>query len=1364
MVKIKKKDLNAISVKNKNGGNYMKKLIYVLAIFLFAITIVACKEDPVIEDPIDTTAPIFFGIADQVIDVGSVFNPLTGVTAIDDVDGDISTDIVVSGTYDADTAGIYTINFAVEDAAGNPASGSMQLIVRIPPESELFITNGDFSEPLEGTWTHWAGEGGVSTATIVDGVLEYDITSAGSQWYSNQFSQPNLTIPQGLGFTLEFRAKADEARPLRVKLENSSYVGYFDESVSLTTEWVTYQIEFFVTAPTITNGKLIFGGGTMIALDSVIGALTTVYLDDVKFIEQEPVEDTEAPMIIGALDKTIGLGEAFDSLTGITVSDNMDVNINPENIVITGTVDINTPGAYVLTYTLSDASYNETVITRTITVYDGVVPSAWLVVNGDFEEDQATALPQPAETGWGWHGAGTFTASISGGVATIDVQALGTVPYGVQFYQQNRIIEQGRIYQVTFDARADIARPIQVALEEGTSRRFDQIVDLTTDWVTYTIIIDHILPGYTNGKFAFFMGLVGSTSVPTTIYLDNFAVETIASADDTVAPVLNGVGDYYVAQDFAFDPLQNVTFFDVFDKDLTIDDVVVTGTVDTSVVADYVLTYTITDASDNTATYERTIHVLAPENMLDSTLVLVNGDFSVDQDTPYEQPAIDGWGWKNSGTGAFTVDISDGIMTEVVTNVGTVPHGTQFYQQNLIVETQATYLVTFRAKVDLARSIRFSLEMGTSAKYFEVIDITTDWVTYEIVFTVPEYGFNNAKFAFFVGLVEADSPATTFYLDDITIDLVGYLVDEEAPMIFGADDKAIEQGLEFDPLLGITVFDVIDKSLTAESVVVTGTVDHTTPGYYTLTYTLTDRQGNVAVETRVITVNESDGGLPSTLKIINGDFAVDQTDPAATGTGWGWHGSAKFMVDIADGVAKISIYETWTQFYGVQFYILNREVIQGHTYLISFKAKADDARPIQLNLESSGAKFKAYFDLTTDWTTFTYEYTHTTASITNGKFSFFMGNIHDLSTPTTVYLDDVVVTRIEGPSADTTAPQIWQAMDTVWQQGSTFDPMLGIRVYDHVDNELLDTDVTYTGTVNTDVVGDYDLVYTLTDASGNTLTHTRVISVVAPADMVDARIALVDGDFELQSTITTSDSNLGWTLKTSGTGSFDAPTFVDGALRINVTEVGTVPHGIQFFQRNSFNFESGTTYMLTFKAKAEVARDIHVIFENPSANYAKYELYAVELTSDWTTFNLIIHNEFYTTADAKIGFFLGLIDAENPTRSAATAIYFDDVSLTLLGYAKDDVTPMIYAADATVEQDVVFDAMAGVMYGDSAKNPDVMIESATVGLVTYDSVAGTYTIDTSVVGSYVLTYTVTDIHGNETVFTRNLDVTTPVVV
>lgn len=1351
----------------------MKKIWFTLSIFLLALVLVACKDDPT-EEPIptdptviveDTTAPLLFGVTDIVVDQGDALFSLTaGITAIDDVDGTITSNIVVSGTFDVNTIGTYTITYTITDAAGNVTSLSRQVIVREKPSTELYIINGDFSEPISSGWTHWAGEGGASTATIVDGVLEYDITANGGQWWSSQFSQPNLKITQGKNYKLVFDAKADVPRGMVIKLENTSYVAYLEQNVMLTNEWVRYEYEFFVTMDSIVNGKLIFGAGTMVGRLENANALTKIYLDNVEFIEVDPSADETDPVITGAIDTTISVGDTIDLLEGITVSDNQDITLTPADIVISGTVDTNTPGDYVITYTLEDESGNQTVVTRTITVVSGLVPSTWLVINGDFETEQLAAVPEPADTGWGWKphsSGGAFTAMIKDGVAKIDIQDLGTVPYGVQFFQQNRIIVQGHIYRITFDAKADIARPIQIALEEGTSRRFDTIVDLTTEWATYTIEFQHILPGYTNGKFAFFMGMVGTTSVPTTIYLDNVTVETIEAIVDQDAPVLRGVEDMIIMKGFAFDPLKNITIFDAVDKDLTLDDIVVTGTVDHTTVGTYTLTYEITDANDFTATYTRTIEVKEAVDMLDSTLVLINGDMQVDQLTPIPQPATTGWGWHGGGT--FTVAIENGIMTQVITNVGTVPHGTQFYQQNRIIETQAIYRMTFDAKVDIARAIRLSLEAGTTVNWYEIVDLTTEWASYESIIYVPASGFTNGKLAFFAGLVETDSPATTFYLDNVQIELVGYVVDDKAPMMFGVTDTQTPVGVPFEPLLGVKVFDLIDKSLTPESIVITGTVNVDVPGDYLLTYTLTDRQGNVTEIERNVIVTESGGGLPSTFEVVNGDFAVDQLTPLAqpATTGWGWHGSGQFITKIENGVAMIDVFEPWTLFYGNQFYQQNRSVTQGHIYQITFRARAEHPRPIQVNFETSGSGFKAYFDLTTDWETYTYEYEHTTASVTNVKFGFFAGNVHGLSVPTTIYLDDIVVTRILEKSADTEAPQIWGAEDIYWKQNQTFDPMLGLRVYDHVDTALTVDDIEVSGTVNTAVAGDYTLTYTLEDASGNVLTHTRIVTVVEEANFMASRIQFIDGDFALESAITTSDSNVGWTLKAGGTpGTWDPHTFVDGAIRINVTNVATIPHSIQFFQRNSFKSEAGSTYLLSFKAKAEVARDIRVSFEETSS-WRVLTYHIVPLTTEWVTYELVLINQYESHPDVKIGFFLGLIESDKPERSAATAVYFDDVSVELLGYIKDDLAPRIYTEAATVEQNATFNPLTGIKVGDFAKVPTVVVTSTTAGLVTYDALTNTYTVDTSVVGVYTLTYTVTDFYGNETIHERTLNVVTP---
>lgn len=833
----------------------MKKWLLGLLMVLSIVILVAC--DGTVppdgeEDDLDTIAPLINGVVDATINLGDPFDPMHNVTATDNVDGNLTAAIIVTGSVNVNEAGTYVLTYTVSDEAGNETVAERTITVLAADTSDLYIINGDFSKPLEENWAHWAGEGGASTVSIVNGEAVVDITANGNFWYSTQFNQSGLTITQGKMYRLEFDARADIARGIVVKLEDSTFFGYIDELVNLTTTMETYVYEFFVVKATITNGKLNFGLGNMTSRGVDAGALTKVYFDNIVFTEIDPGEDDVAPVILGATDKNIAVNDAFDPLEGITVSDNRDITLTVEDIVVSGTIDITTPGEYVLTYTLVDASGNETVVDRVITVLAGLIPSTWLVVNGDFEEEQLTPLAQPAETGWGWHGAGVFTAKIENGVAQINIVNPGTVVHGVQFYQQNRIIEQGQIYKVTFDAKADIPRPIMVALEEGTTRRYDEIVFLDTDWQSFEIQIEYVLASFTNGKFAFFMGDVGNNSAPTTVYLDNIVVETIEALEDKTAPQLYGLEDYVVAQHSVFNPLQGVTIRDNVDKLLTLDDIEVTGTVNTAVIGEYTLTYTIEDAAGNEAVYERVIFVIDEADMLDNTFVVINGDFEEDQLAPLPQPAQTGWGWH--GTGTFTIAIEEGIATVNVTNPGTVPHGVQFYQQNRVIETGATYLLRFKAKVDIPRSLRLSLEAGVDVRFFQIVDITDEWQTYEVFITPIGGGFTNGKFGFFMGYIDESSVATTFYLDDISIELVGYRKDTEKPFILGADDVQVEQNAEFNPLAGISVFDILDKSLTVDSIEIEGTVDTAVVGTYELTYTLTDKQGNQTVVERTVTV------------------------------------------------------------------------------------------------------------------------------------------------------------------------------------------------------------------------------------------------------------------------------------------------------------------------------------------------------------------------------------------------------------------------------------------------------------------------------------------------------------------------------
>ena len=73
--------------------------------------------------PPDTTPPVItlLGESEVNVEVGSSYED-AGATAEDDVDGDITGDIVVGGdTVDTDTPGTYVITYNVSDAALNPA-------------------------------------------------------------------------------------------------------------------------------------------------------------------------------------------------------------------------------------------------------------------------------------------------------------------------------------------------------------------------------------------------------------------------------------------------------------------------------------------------------------------------------------------------------------------------------------------------------------------------------------------------------------------------------------------------------------------------------------------------------------------------------------------------------------------------------------------------------------------------------------------------------------------------------------------------------------------------------------------------------------------------------------------------------------------------------------------------------------------------------------------------------------------------------------------------------------------------------------------------------------------------------------------
>jgi len=127
----------------------------------------------------DTTAPVITLIGDGAIShaQGTAYTD-AGATATDNVDGDVTSSIVATGTVDVNTAGDYTITYAVSDAAGNAATAVTRTVTVSDTTLPVITLVGDaaVSHALGATYT----DAGATATDDVDGDITTSITTSGT--------------------------------------------------------------------------------------------------------------------------------------------------------------------------------------------------------------------------------------------------------------------------------------------------------------------------------------------------------------------------------------------------------------------------------------------------------------------------------------------------------------------------------------------------------------------------------------------------------------------------------------------------------------------------------------------------------------------------------------------------------------------------------------------------------------------------------------------------------------------------------------------------------------------------------------------------------------------------------------------------------------------------------------------------------------------------------------------------------------------------------------------------------------------------------------------------------------------------------
>ncbi len=83
----------------------------------------------------ENQAPVISGVKDVSINIGDSFDPMSGVTANDAEDGDLTSTITVSGTVDTSKAGSYPLTYTVSDSKGITTTATCVITVKESPSS-----------------------------------------------------------------------------------------------------------------------------------------------------------------------------------------------------------------------------------------------------------------------------------------------------------------------------------------------------------------------------------------------------------------------------------------------------------------------------------------------------------------------------------------------------------------------------------------------------------------------------------------------------------------------------------------------------------------------------------------------------------------------------------------------------------------------------------------------------------------------------------------------------------------------------------------------------------------------------------------------------------------------------------------------------------------------------------------------------------------------------------------------------------------------------------------------------------------------------------------------------------------------------
>lgn len=420
-----------------------------------------------------------------------------------------------------------------------------------PDESGNYIKNSTFAEAEDLTddtnWKFLTTSDGAATAEIKDNSMVISTENAGTVDYSVQLVQANIPFEKGATYEVSFDAKASGNRKMNVdvKAPNRGYQSYMKTLVpELTTEMKHFSTQFVMKADSDVNGRLEFNMGNAGSGDIVLKNVVVR-----KTAEPDPNAKEEKTILANGSCIYNGSFQEGKNHLGY-----WDITPEGADIKVTGLSDgrrLVTEGKSV-TISQSDLAFKEgTAYALSFDAYaqNGATVVATVGGNtykvnveaGNEKKDYVVKIPATAKftdktVSLKIEGAisldnvkmvedakiknGSFNDSLSGYEVYVDSTAKATVvvdslkennaldvtvddtgadDWRIQIKQNNVLLEKGKKYKLSYEAKSTIDRKIRVVMQGGEALGWpvysehsddqdanDGIVTLTSEYQKFT--------------------------------------------------------------------------------------------------------------------------------------------------------------------------------------------------------------------------------------------------------------------------------------------------------------------------------------------------------------------------------------------------------------------------------------------------------------------------------------------------------------------------------------------------------------------------------------------------------------------------------------------------------------------------------------------------------------------------------------------------------------------------------------------------------------------------------------------------------------------------------------------------------------